>query len=389
MNRRQFLILVIVLVVLGGIGAALFWQDIAAYRASGARIGAQLLPDVKIGEVVRIRLRDATSQTTLVRKEDAWSVEERGNYAASVQEISQMLLKLTDLRVTQSETIGESLLPRVDLLEPARNAESGKPQEGVGTLVELADASGKTVAALVLGRIVKKMDPLNPLPAARDGVPAARYVRMVGVRDNVVVVSDPLSEVEARPGRWLAKNFFKADRIRTLNVAGAGAMQWRITRDEEWGQWKFAAGGGNLDPSAAVGAVNALGNIAFTDIVPDAKPEALDKPVTVTAETFDNLTYTLKISRQKEGEGSDYLLSFAVGGEPPRQRVPEKGEKPEDKERRDKDFAETLGRLDQRIAQERALAKWVYVIEAKALDPVLRERAQMIARPPEKPTGPR
>ena len=44
MNRRQFLILVIALLVLGGAGLAVFWQDIAAYRASGAKIGGQLLP---------------------------------------------------------------------------------------------------------------------------------------------------------------------------------------------------------------------------------------------------------------------------------------------------------------------------------------------------------
>ena len=37
MTRKQFLILLIAVVVLGGAGLALVWQDIAAYRASGAR----------------------------------------------------------------------------------------------------------------------------------------------------------------------------------------------------------------------------------------------------------------------------------------------------------------------------------------------------------------
>ena len=35
MNRKQFLILVVALLVLGGVGLALVWQDIADYRASG------------------------------------------------------------------------------------------------------------------------------------------------------------------------------------------------------------------------------------------------------------------------------------------------------------------------------------------------------------------
>lgn len=375
MNRRQFLILVVVLIVLGGAGAALFWQDIAAYRASGAKIGARLLPDVKVSEVAQIVVRDAKSQTTLLRKDNAWVVQERGAYAASVQQISELLIKLAELKVVQSETIGASLLPRVELLEPVTSAAPGKAAEGMGTLVELKDASGKALAGLVLGKVVLKQDPGNPLPSARDGVPGGRYIRRADARENAMVVSDPLSSVSADPGKWLARDFFKADRIKTLTVAGAGEVQWKITRSEEWGQWKFAAGGGDLDPSAAVGAVNALSNLAFNDVAIDARAEDADKPVTVTAETFDNLVYTLKIARAK----TDYQVNIAISGEPPAQRVPEKGEKPEDREKRDKDFAENRKKLEARIVQEKALGKWTYVVEAKALAPLLRTRAQLVA----------
>ena len=64
MNRKQFLILVIALVVLGGAGLALFWQDIAHYRESGARIGARLLPELKLADVTEVRLQDAHEQVT-------------------------------------------------------------------------------------------------------------------------------------------------------------------------------------------------------------------------------------------------------------------------------------------------------------------------------------
>jgi len=74
MNRKQFLILVVALLVLGGAGFALFWQDIAAYRESGARIGGKLLPEFKVAEVAQVRLQDAKTQVTLVRKDDRWVV---------------------------------------------------------------------------------------------------------------------------------------------------------------------------------------------------------------------------------------------------------------------------------------------------------------------------
>jgi len=40
MTRKQFFMLVLALLVLGGAGVFVFRQDIAAYRASGAKIGA-------------------------------------------------------------------------------------------------------------------------------------------------------------------------------------------------------------------------------------------------------------------------------------------------------------------------------------------------------------
>ena len=370
MNRKQFLILVIALLVLGGAGLALFWQDIAAYRASGAKIGAKLLPGLKLNEVAQVHLQDAKSQVTLVKKDNAWLVRERGGYPANVQDIGDLLIKLAELKVVQSETVGESLLPRLDLAAPGQ-------REGSGTLIEFKDAAGKPLASLILGKIILKKDPVNPLPSAQNGVPAGRYVLVGKSNDIVIGVSDPLEGAHAVPGKWLAKDFFKADRIKTLALAGEGAASWKITRDTEYGQWKFAAGGGELDASAAVGATNALGGLSFTDVVVDPKPEDTEKPVTVTAETFDNLTYTVKIARKKTGD-EDYV-SFTVSGEPPKQRVPEKGEKPDEKARLDKEFAATLKKLEARVASEQALAKWTYVVPAKSLSPLVKERAQLIA----------
>ena len=372
MNRKQFLYLVIALVVLGGAGLALVWQDIAAYRASGAKIGAKLLPGLKIADVAEIRLQDPKHQVTLGRQEKMWVVQERGGYPASFQEISDLMIKLVELKVTQSEQVGASLLPRLELADPGKG-------EGGGTLVEFKDGAGKVLAGLVLGKKVLKKDPLNPLPAAKDGVPAGRYVRVAGGKDTVVVVSDPLGKAEANPGKWLNRDFFKADRIRTL-AAGpeGGAPHWRIARAEEWGQWKFAAGGGDLNPGAAVAAVNKLGSLSFDDVALDSGKEASGKPLVIVAETFDNLVYTVKLAGK--GKGDDYFVGFAVKGEPPKSRTPEKGEKPEDKERRDKEFAESRKRLEERIAAEQALAKWTYVINRRELEPLLRSRDEMVSR---------
>src|SRR5688572_8547756 len=155
MNRKQFLILIVTLLVLGGAGVALFWQDVSDYRASGAKIGAKLIPEIKVADVAQIELKDAKSHTTLVRQDTGWVVQERKSYPADFKAISDLIIKLIDLKVVQAEAIGESLWPRVDLLEPGKG-------EGAGTQIELKDASGKTLTNVIVGKQVRKKDPGNP-----------------------------------------------------------------------------------------------------------------------------------------------------------------------------------------------------------------------------------
>ncbi len=381
MNRKQFLWLMLAVLIMGGAGFALFWQDLTAYRDSGAKIGAHLLPKLKVSDVARMRLQDATQEVTLVAKDKVWRVEQRGGYPADFAEISGLILKLLDAKVVQSEAVGASLHARLDLLAPDKEAKDKGAKEGTGTLVELSDAAGKPLVSMVLGKVSLKKDPMNPLPNAKDGVPAGRHILVAGKGDNVFVVSDPLEKAVARPGAWLAKDFFKVERIKTLQLAGgdatAGAAAWKITRDEEWGQWKFAAGGGQLDPSAAVTANNALSSLTFSDVVLDDKT-GTDKAATLTAETFDNLAYTIKLGPHANG---DFVLRYTVAGAPPKTRKPEPKEKPEDAAKRDKEFAENLQRLEARIMLEQARSQWAYVVPGKMVAPLLVPRERMVAAP--------
>jgi hypothetical protein len=374
MNRKQFLWLMLTVVIMCGAGFALFWQDLTAYRDSGAKIGANLLPPMKVSDVAKLRLQDATGEVTMAVKDKVWRVEQRGGYPADFAEISGLILKLLEVKVVQSEAVGASLHGRLNLLAPGKDA-----KEGTGTLVELSDAAGKVLVSMVLGKVSLKKDPMNPLPNAKDGVPAGRHILVAGKGDNVFVVSDPLEKAVARPGAWLTRDFFKIDRIKTLQLAGEGNA-WKITRDEEWGQWKFATGGGQLHPSAAVTVNNAWSGLAFTDVVLDDKT-GTDKVVTFTAQTFDDLTYTVKLGPHTNG---DYVVRYTVVGTPPKTRKPEPKEKAEDAARLDKEFAENLQRLEARVMLEQARSQWAYVVPGKQVEPLLLKREQMVAdtRPP-------
>jgi hypothetical protein len=380
MNRKTFFILLGLLVALGGAGLLVFWQDLAAWRSTSAKIGSKPFASLQVGAVAKIQFAGAKGTATLQLKDGRWVVKERNDYGANVPQITDLLMKLPDVKVVQTESVGPSLFGRIELLEPGKDV---KP-ENAGTRFDLADKDGKTLGNLLLGKqIIKTED--SPLPI-KPQTPVGRYILVPG-NPTVLVLSDALRNAEARPERWLNKEFFKAERIKTLTSGGSAAdMQWKITRSEEYGQWKFAAGGGNLDASAAVGAVNALAKLEFVDVAVDVKPDSLKNARTFTAETFDNLTYTVQVTKKPDGD--DYYLTVALNGEPPRERRPEKGEKPEEKERLDKQFTEDLKRLDDRVKREKSFAPWTYVVTAKTLEPLLKDRNQLIpAKKPQAPKG--
>ena len=228
MNRKSFLILLGLVAILGGAGLALFWNDLSAWRKSDAKIGSKLFEKLAVNDVAQIQLTDGKGSVRLVIKDKRWTVEQRNGYGANNQDIGDLLIKLTDLKVVQTESVGESLLPRLNLVDPGKDAKTdakgdNKADDKVdakGTRLELFDAAGKSMASILLGKKVIKTED-SPLPI-KPQTPVGRYVLMPG-SPTVLVVSDALVVAEANAGRWLAKNFFKAERIRALAVSGDGA----------------------------------------------------------------------------------------------------------------------------------------------------------------------
>ena len=370
MNRKGFLILLGLVLALGGAGLALFWQDLAAWRSVDAKIGSRLFGKLPVSDVAQIRLVDHKGEATLALKDGRWQVRQRGEYSANRQDIGELLVKLPDLKVVQTESVGAALLPRLELLQPGKDAGSAG---GTGTLLELSDKDGKVIGSLLLGKKVIKIED-SPLPIKQE-IPVGRYVLSPG-NQSVLVVSDALKNADAKPEQWLAKDFFKAERVKSLTVRGDG-VQWKIVRSDEYGQWKFGDGGEPLDAGAATAAVNALAALAFTDVAIDVKAEGPGQMRTLIADTFDDLTYTVKFAKKPGSD--DYYLSFTLSGEPPRVRKPERGEKPADKERLDQQFAESLKKLDERLKLEKGLGAWTYVIAGKTLAPLLKQRSELVA----------
>ena len=260
-------------------------------------------------------------------------------------------------------------------------------------LLELRDQGGKVIKSLLLGKTHMRKAEAQPSPMGEmgdnEGWPDGRYVMVGAAAKTLAVVSDPLSNVEAKPDAWLNKDFFKVEKIRSIAVAYPVATNsWKVTRDTETAtDWKLADAKPDekLDSSKTSSFSYALGSPSFTDVLPaDTKPEqvGLDKPTVVTIDTFDNFTYTLKLG-QKTNDNLPMVV--AVTAQIPKERTPGKDEKPEDKARLDKEFKEKQKKLEEKLSQEQSYGKWTYLVSNWTVDSLLKERNQLIVEKKEEP----
>ena len=114
-GKHLFLLLLLALLV-GGAWYQLQTRDAAAGNQSGGAGGKVL--DFPINDVARVTFKSAGSELNLVKKGDDWTVQERADYPAAYEQVSDMVRKLWELKTVQDVKVGPSQFQRLDLVEP-------------------------------------------------------------------------------------------------------------------------------------------------------------------------------------------------------------------------------------------------------------------------------
>jgi hypothetical protein len=381
MNRNQLTLLFFLVVVLGLAGLMVYNKQNDVRSSGDPAIGKKLLGDLPVNDIVHIALHQDTNELNLIKKDGFWRVQERNNYPANYSQISEFLLKARDLKIVQSEKVGPSQLSRLELV----------PGHGTNAalVVDLKDKNDKSLQSLLLGKKhMQKSKTPSPLgDMGESGWPDGRYVKVGSNSDVVAVISDALSNIEPKPEQWLNKDFIKVEKVRSIAVDfPAPTNSWKLTRDTETAEWKLAdtKPGEQLDNSKASSVSNPLSSPSFNDV--DIKSTSdqlgLDKPTVVTLGTFDDLTYTIKVGHKTN---DNYALSCSIAANLPKERTPGKDEKPEDKTKLDKEFKDKQQKLEEKLNQEKACEKWVYLVSSWTMEPLLKERSQLLVEKKEEP----
>ena len=76
---------------------------------------------------------------------------------------------------------------------------------------------------------------------------------------------------------------------------------------------------------------------------------------------------------------------MSVSANLPKERTPGKDEKPEDKDKLDKEFAAKQKPLEEKLKNEKAFEKWTYVVPKYTIENLLKDRKDFLAEKKEEP----
>jgi hypothetical protein len=341
-------------------GAALVYQreDNARKPANSSVLGQPLLKNLKAADIAAIRIVQPDATLTLRRSDTGWTIAERDGFPADLAKVREFVLKAISLKIGQSEPVAEKDRARVHLDDPAKKSPTAATQ------VEFSGADGKPLAKLLVGKKYFKQEPDNAEKAPGDG----RFVMLPGEPATVFVVSDPLVQASARTADWIDRTSFQVEKPKTLELRYPDGSGWKIERAGDNADWKLAGArpGEKLDVSKANAASYSLSLLELADVAPnDAKDTGLDNATLISASTLDGLDYAIKVGKL---EAQNYYVSFQVSGEPEKDAGA------------DKDRAERIKKLAERLPREKRLSSHVLLIPKSKLDDTLKKRDELLAK---------
>jgi len=377
MNQKQFLTLVVLAVIIGGLGLYFYGKQKESYTSSSFQPGQKVIEKFPINDVAHLRIKQSTNEVNLVRAENnAWTVKERWNYPANYSEISDFLIKMDQLKPVQTVEVGKSQYGRLDLVAPDQAGTN------TATLVEFKDSKDANLKSILLGKKYSKESAPGPFGGGGD-FPVGRYVLVPENPPKVWLVNETFASIETKPEQWLSKDFFKVEKPKSVTVTyPVETNSWSLSRETETGEWKMAdvKPGENFEASKASSLNYALSSPSFNDVVSsNATPEqaGLAKPTMAKIQTFDGFTYTVSVGSKTNDD--NYVIKIAVQGDFAKERTPGKDEKPEDKQKLDKEFKDKLDKLQEKLKNEQKFEKWNYLVSKYTIDSILKERKDFLA----------
>ena len=335
------------------------------------------LPFSKINAIVITANKSEAKDTlTLNRADEGWVVVNREAYPADAERIEKFVSEFKDMKVLRELSAASDQLGRIGLIDP------GAASENSATRITLQDKEGKALHTLHLGKELSAPGSDNQnSPMGGGGFPDRRFVMIDSDRSKITVVDQTFSNANTTPSDWLNKDFIKVEKANSIEVkypGGESTNSWKITKSSDGAEWKLEGKipeGKSLDTASAPS--SPLSSSSFNDLATDIEKSQLDKNATqISIKTFDGLTYEVKVGQIPSG--SDRIIQVNVSANLPKERIPAKDEKPEDKKQLDDDWAAKQETLKEKLEKESGYTKHAYRVSSYTVDSILKKREELL-----------
>lgn len=291
MTTKNLVILTATAVVLAGVA---YWSNSGRKMRAPSLVGKKILPAFDMSKVAKLEI-SGTKKLALACTDEGWVIKSLYGYPADITKIRENLLKLQDLKVGQVAT----------------DKKIDKP-----TLVDLQDASGKSIVALSLGDTHMRKATGAQAQFGGGSFPDGRYVL---VKDKTALVKDPLDAFDGDPKKWTDTKIAavpSADATTIVMKSGKETVKM-IKKDSSW-TIEGLSEKEEFDTSKSYGVDSALSYLNFTDVVDPKKTEAeLGFPTgaVYTVTLKNGQSYTAKIGNEV-AKGSDRYFKVSATFKP-------------------------------------------------------------------------
>jgi len=173
----------------------------------------------RLADAARIEVVRHDGTLTVLRDGTAWVLPDRAGYPARPERVREVLVGLTELRLTEPRTANPDLLERLGVEDPTRPG-------ATSSLLRVLDARGAPVAELIVGR--RRM-------RVQGNVPETVHVRRPG--EAQAWLAEGRLPLDADPNLWIDRDIasIPRERVRAAEIhrAGEGALVLRRSGDAE------------------------------------------------------------------------------------------------------------------------------------------------------------
>ncbi|MFN0009539.1 MAG: DUF4340 domain-containing protein [Planctomycetota bacterium] len=389
MNTRSLTILGIVTALVAVLAIVTLQKRERAVEATPT--GQKLFPALtaKINDAAEIEVKRQDGVTTLKKAGETWGLAEKNGYPVDMAAVRKCLIGMTQMTTAEEKTADPALYAKLGVEDPAAEG-------ATSTLVTVRDASGATLAALIVGK---------ERTGKGQGNVRQVYARKSDEARSWLVNGDLGLPEEGTD--WLEKKILeiKRERIRAVEVKHADGQVVLVDRDkpetDNFTLHDIPEGKELSYPSAPGSLGGALEWLNLEDVKPAGEMDVKDG-ATATAKfsCFDGLTVTVTTKNVEDRTYARFEASYEAPPEipgPPTPAAEPDAEKTEGAETAD--TPEMAAGADKKSREEvekeaaelnARLGAWTFVVPSynkssfqKVKSELLKDKAPPPVAPPE------